>query len=314
MPMQSHQLSSSIAYFRDNFVPFSEANVSIASSGFLYGLTIYTVFTATWNEEHQQLYIFRLDEHYNRLVNSARIMDFADFKARYSFEQFKDTMLELLKRNKAKEDVLVRVMIFVDELAAGTKIRGLRNELAVFVYPMGEILPTNGAHVCVSSWVRTADNMMPARAKVNGTYVNASLMKNEALVNGYDDAIAIDAYGHVAEGTVANLFLVRNGMLITPDTSTDILEGITRSSILMMARDLSIPVIERSVDRSELYAADEAMFTGSSASIVPILTIDRRPVGDGKPGPITTRITDHFSELRRGLLEKNWLTSVYPKD
>jgi branched-chain amino acid aminotransferase len=312
--MPNLNLATSTAFLRDQFVPFGEANISVASSGFLYGLAIYTVFMANWNEEHEQLYIFRLQEHYDRLVNSARIMDFADFKARYTYQQFKDTMLELLQRNNAKENVLVRVMIFVDELAAGTKIRGLKNELAVFVYPMGEILPTSGAHVCVSSWVRAADNMMPARAKVNGTYVNASLMKNEALVNGYDDAIALDQFGHVAEGTVANLFIVRGGTLITPDASTDILEGITRSSILQLAQDLSIPVVERSVDRSELYAADEAMFTGSSARLTPILSIDRKPVGDGKPGPVTQRLSEHFHELRYGLREKNWLTSVYPKD
>jgi branched-chain amino acid aminotransferase len=153
--------------------------------------------------------------------------------------------------------------------------------------------------------------MIPSRAKVNGSYLNGSLMKNEALINGYDDAIAIDTSGHVTEGTVANIFLVRKGILITPDTSTDILEGITRDTIIRVAADMNIPVAERAVDRSELYAADEAMFVGSSARITPIISIDRRPVGTGKPGNITGRLSEHYSDLQRGLLARNWLTSVY---
>jgi branched-chain amino acid aminotransferase len=309
--MKPFTLESSISYFRDQYVPFSESNVSIASSPFLYGLAIYTVFSANWNPQDEQLYAYRLRDHYDRLVNSARIMDFQDFGARYSFEKFHDTMLELIRRNEPREDILVRAMIFVDEISAGTKIRGLRNELAVYVYPMGDIMPRTGAHVCVSSWTRTGDNMMPARAKVTGSYINASLMKNEALQNGYDEAIALDSQGHVAEGTVANIFLIRQGKLITPDTSTDILEGITRSSILHLAAELGIPVEERPIDRSELYIADEAMFVGSSARITPILSIDRRTLGAGQPGPITAKLTKHYHDLRHGLLSHDWLTKVY---
>jgi branched-chain amino acid aminotransferase len=304
-------LATSTAYFRGKFVPFADANVSIASSPFLYGLAIYTVFSATYNPEHKQLYLFRLRDHYDRLVNSARIMDFEDFAARYSFETFQDTMQKLIEKNNVHEDALIRAMVFIDELAAGTRIRGLKNEMAVFVYPMGEVMPAAGAHVCVSSWQRTGDNMMPSRAKVNGSYINASLMKNEAIVNGFDEAISLDTLGHVAEGTVANVFIVRGGTLLTPDTSTDILEGITRDSVLHMAAELDIPVIERAIDRSELYAADEAMFVGSSARITPILSIDRRPVGSGQPGPITKRLSEHYSKLQHGLLAHNWLTGAY---
>ena len=304
-------LKNSTSYLRGEFLPFADANVSIASSPMLYGLTIYTVFSANWSPDHKQLYAFRLREHYERLCNSSRIMDFEDFAKRYSFEQFQDIMLELLRRNEVKEDALVRAMVFVDEIAAGTRIRGLRNEMAVFVYAMGEILPRSGTHVCVSSWVRTGDNMIPSRAKINGSYVNGSLMKNEALVNGYDDAIAVDSHGHVAEGTVANVFLVRGGQLITPDTSTDILEGITRDTVLKTAAELGIPTVERPVDRSELYAAEEAMFVGSSASVTPILSIDRRPVGDGRPGPVTKRLSKHYHDLQHGLLASDWLTPVY---
>ncbi len=304
-------LATSTAYFRGQFVPFAEANVSIASSPFLYGLAIYTVFSATYDPEHKQLYLFRLRDHYDRLVNAARIMDFEDFGARYSYETFEKTMLELVARNDIREDALIRAMVFIDELAAGTRIHGLKNEMAVYVYPMGEIMPRTGAHVGISSWTRTGDNMMPSRAKVNGSYINASLMKNEAIQGGYDEAIALDSLGHVAEGTVANIFIVRGGQLITPDTSTDILEGITRDSIIQIAAELDIPVIERAIDRTELYIADEALFVGSSARVTPIISIDKRTIGGGQPGPITQRLTRHYDDLQHGLLSHDWLTKAY---
>jgi branched-chain amino acid aminotransferase len=304
-------LSNSIAYQRGKYVPFTEATVSIASSPFLYGLAIYTVFSANWNPEHNELYIFRLREHYDRLVTSARIMDFANFADACSFADFENIMLQLLNKNHAREDVLVRVMIYVDELATGTRMHGLKNDLAAFVYPAGEILPRSGARVMVSSWQRTRDNMIPSRAKINGSYVNTSLIKNEALSNGFDDAISLDTSGHVAEGTVANLFFVRGGTLLTPDTSTDILEGITRSTIITSAQRLHISVIERDIDRSELYAMDEAMYVGSSARITPILEIDHRPVGTGKPGATTMRLAEYYHKLQYGEDERHWLTPVY---
>jgi branched-chain amino acid aminotransferase len=298
--MSNFALADSQVYFGESFVSFDKANLSIASSSVLYGLSIYTVFSASWNEQTKQLSIFRLQDHYKRLVNSAKIMDFHSFVETWTAERFEQTMLELLGRNEVQEDVLVRVTVYVDELVAGTKIHGLKNSLSAYVYPMGEILPRSGIHACVSSWQRTADNAIPSRAKVNGSYVNASLMKNEALLNGYDEAIAIDAYGHVSEGTVANLFIVRDGQLITPDAATDILEGITRNSVLSLADDLGIKHQQRSIDRSELYLADEAFMCGSSARITPILSIDKRSVGDGAVGPISQQLMKQYEAVQRG--------------
>lgn len=289
------------AYLRDQFVPFKEANLSIASSPILYGLSVYTVFSANWNEQHQTLHVFRLEDHYKRLVNSAKIMDFHSFAEEWPYEKFKQTMIDLLQKNSVRESVLVRVTIFIDELMAGTRIHDLKNSLSAYIYPVGEILPLSGAHVCVSSWQRTADNAIPSRAKINGSYINASLMKNEALLNGYDEAIAIDQHGHVSEGTIANLFLVKDGVLITPSASTDILEGITRDSVLRLAEYFKIPVVERAIDRSELYTADEAFFCGSSARITPILSIDRRVVGNSnKSGRIASKLTQGYSAIQSG--------------
>lgn len=299
-------------FFRDGFVPFSEANVSVASSPVLYGLSVYTVFDVSFDEETGKLKIFRLKEHYRRLVNSAKILDFDSFAKEWPEEKFIATMQELLTRNNIKQNVLVRCTVFIDELIAGTKIHGLKNSFCAYIYPFGQILPKDGVNMCVSSWMRNMDNSIPAKAKINGSYVNASLMKNEALQNGYDDAIALDHNGHVAESTVANLFIVRDGKLATPDTSTDILEGITRDSLLEIAPTIGIDVEERSIDRTELYKSEEAFICGSSAKIIPVLSIDKRPVGDGKPGPVTKKLIEAYDQI---LLGKNpdlerWITTL----
>lgn len=298
--MKNFSLVDSTVYLRDRFVPFGEANISIASSPVLYGLSVYTVFAATWNKSTKELYVFRLKDHFNRLKNSANIMDFDSFVSDWTYEKFEKIVLELLESNAVEENVLVRATVFIDELAAGTKIHGLKNSLSVYAYPMGEILPRNGIHACVSSWQRTADNAIPSRAKINGSYANASLMKNEALLNGYDEAISLDEHGHVCEGTVANIFIVREGQLITPDPATDILEGITRDTVLRLAEKAKIPIIQRSIDRSELYLADEVFMCGSSAQITPVLSIDKRPVADGKTGPITGRLNSLLDDLQNG--------------
>jgi len=303
---------TSIAYLDGKFIDFKDANLSIASSPILYGLTIYTVMSANWNKEKKQLYIFRLKDHYQRLVNSAKIMDLHSFAENSSYAQFEELITSLLKRNNVKQDVFVRVSVFVDELIAGTKIHGLKNSLSAFVYPSANLYSASGIHCCISSWQRTPDNSQPSRAKVNGSYVNSSLMKNEALLNGYDEAIALDQHGHVTEGTVANLFLVRDGTLLTPDNSTDILEGITRNSIIQLAKDLNIPVTLRPIDRSELYIADEVFMCGSSARITPVLSIDRRPIGSQKSGVLTQKLSKLYNDLQhsKALDTRSWLLQV----
>ena len=308
--MSQFDYQNAEVFFRDDFVPFKEANVSVASSPVLYGLSVYTVFNVNWDEEAKKLVIFRLKDHYKRLVNSAKILDFDSFEIEWKFEKFEKTMLELLERNKVEENVLVRVTLFIDELVAGTKIHGLKNSLSAYIYPFGQILPKDGVNLCISSWVRNMDNSIPAKAKINGSYVNASLMKNEAILNGYDDAIALDHNGHVTESTVANLFIVRNGKLVTPDTSTDILEGITRDSLLNIAPTLGIEVEERSIDRTELYKSEEAFICGSSAKIIPVLSIDKRKVGGGQAGPITQKLMSAYDDILSGKNQQfeKWIT------
>lgn len=299
-----------VVYFRDDFAPFDKANLSIASSPVLYGLSIYTVFNIK-RDKNNKIHLFRLKDHYERLIASAKILDFHSFVAEWSYDKFELAMIRLVQKNNMQEDALVRVTVFIDELIAGTKIHGLKNSLSAYIYPMGEILKRDGANACVSSWQRTPDNSIPSRAKINGSYVNASLMKNEALLNGYDEAIAIDQDGHVSEGTIANIFLVKNGRLITPDSQSDILEGITRNTVMEIAKELKLVVEERTVDRSELYVADEIFFSGSSANITPVLSVDKRPI-TGQIGPITKRISDMYEQIRNGQIERfsDWLTEV----
>jgi branched-chain amino acid aminotransferase len=294
-------------FFRDAFVPFKDANVSIASSPVLYGLSVYTVFSVNWNDVDKKRYAFRLKDHYRRLVNSSAIMDFNKFAAAWPYEKFEATMRELVARNNIEgEDVLVRVTVFVDALIAGTKIHDFPQSLSAYVYSMGAILPRAGVNMCVSSWMHGSDNVIPSRAKVNGGYANNSLIKNEAILNGYDDAIVLDAQGRVTEATVANIFIVRNGVLITPGVSADLLEGITRASVIALARDAGIPVEERTVDRTELYIADEAFISGSSARITPIMSVDKRPMGAAAgglasaPGSITKMIAEKYEAAQRG--------------
>ena len=303
--MTKFKYENGTAFMRDSFVPFKEANLSIASSPVLYGLAVYTVFSLNWNDGEGRLYAFRLPDHYKRLVNSAKIMGFDSFAAKWPYEKFKKMMLELVRKNEIKEDALVRVSIFIDAVIAGTKIAGLPVSLSAFVYPLGRILNPKGINVCVSSWRHVPDDTIPNRAKVNGAYVSNCLMKNEALQNGFDDAIALDHNGHVTEGTVANLFLVRKGTLVTPSVSSDILEGITRDSILAIARDLKIKVEERQVDRTELYIADEAFICGTSARIVPIISIDKRTVGNGKIGPIASKLAEKYLAAQKGMSKEN---------
>ncbi len=309
----AYELQKSKGYFRDGLVNFNEMNISIASAPVLYGLGVYTVFYCGWDARNDQLWAFKLEEHYKRLTQSAKILSFPDFTEQYSFSQFKNLLLDMIRANKIKDNVLVRVSLFVDETLSGTKSLGLKTSLAAFIYPASPLYPASGIHVGISSWARTPDNSIPARAKVHGNYVNATLAKNEALAAGYDEAILLDNQGQVAESTVTNICIVRDGTIISPAPSTDLLEGITVRSIEQLAKHLGIPFVWRTIDRSELSIADEIFITGSSAGVTPVLSINKQPVADGKIGPLTNQIKQLYSDCREAKVEefRNWLTPVY---
>lgn len=311
----AYDLRKSKGYFRDGLVNFDEMQVSVASASVLYGLGVYTVFYAGWDAHNDQLNVFRLEDHYKRLRQSARIMNFPDFAEAYSFSQFQSLLVNLLRVNKIRDNALVRVSYFIDEDLKGTRSLGLKASLAAFAYPASPMYDASGIHVGISSITRTPDNAIPARAKVHGNYVNSTLAKNEMLVAGYDEALMLDSQGQVAESTVSNICVVRDGTIISPGPSTDLLEGITVRSIEALAKHLNIPFVWRAIDRSELGIADEIFLTGSSAGVTPVLSVNKQPVGSGVKGPITTQLSTAYQDARLGKLKEfsSWLTPIYEK-
>ncbi len=286
------------AFLKHKIVSLADANLSVASAAVLYGLSVYTVFPVS--KTSKGLVAFRLRDHYQRLVNSARIIGLDTFEPAWSFEKFTKVVKELVAANKPTKDVFVRATVHVDELVPGTRSRGLSTSLSMFVYEAKPILPQDGARLKTSVWRRIPDYAIPSRAKVNGAYVNSVLARQDAIDCGYDDCIFLDGHGHVCELSAANIFIVRDGVLITPDTMSDLLEGINRKTVLELAHDLKIPVVERGVDLTELYIADEVFACGTSAYIASVKEVDARIIGTGSIGPITQRIRDRHAKLLRG--------------
>ncbi len=287
------------AYFEGKIVPIGEAHVSVASSAVLYGLSVYTVFPLCVTEKG--LAAFRLTDHYQRLLNSARIIGLDTFEKEWTFEKFEKVVRELVKANAPlTEDVFVRATVHATDLVPGTRARGIGTTLSMFIYEAKPIIPQNGARLKTSVWRRIPDYAIPSRAKVNGAYVNSVLGKQDALDSGYDDCIFLDVAGHVCELSAANIFIVRDGVLITPDTTSDLLEGINRRTVLEFAQELGIPYRERDIDLTELYVADEVFACGTSAFIAPIKEIDGRMIGNGDFGPISKKIREKHTKALHG--------------
>lgn len=286
------------AFFGSEIVPAKGANLSVMSSAVLYGLSVYSVFPVC--RTASGLAAFRIRDHFKRLTDSARIVGIDTFERDWTEEKFIETARRLVGVNGVDEDVFLRATVHVNELVPGTRSRGLATSVSMFIYEAAPILPAGGARLKTSVWRRVPDNAIPARAKVNGAYVNSVLAKQDALDSGCDDCIFLDERGHVCELSAANIFIVRDGALITPGASSDILEGITRRTILEIARDMDTPAVERAIDLTELYIADEAFATGTSAFVSPVIEIDKRRVGDGAIGPITATLQKKYQEVLHG--------------
>jgi branched-chain amino acid aminotransferase len=300
-------------YYGNKLIDSKDAKISIASSAVLYGLSVYTVFPVSVNNDDRL--VFRLDDHYQRLIDSARIVGIDTFEQNWSYEKFIKAVKHVLEANKLKSDVYVRATVHVDAELAGTRSRGLSTTLSMFIYDAIPILKSEGSRVKTSVWRRIPDYAIPSRAKVNGAYVNSVLAKQDALDSGYDDCIFLDVDGHVCELSAANVFIVRHGKLITPDTTSDLLEGINRRTVIEIARnELGLEVIERSIDLTELYIADEIFASGTSANVAPIVEVDARLVNNGRPGKITKQLQKIHTEIRNGstnnLKHKVWLTNL----
>jgi len=295
------------AYMDDGIVSINDASLNITSSAILYGLSVYTVFPVLVVGGAKK--IFRLQDHYDRLLKSAKIIGIDTFEKDWNFEKFKEAVSLLVKANDIIERVFVRATVHVDAEVAGTLSRGLSTCLSMFVYEGASILPENGARIKTSVWRRIPDYAIPSRAKVNGAYVNSVLGKQDALDSGYDDCLFLDVSGHVCELSAANIFIVRDGILSTPHAEHDILEGINRKTILELAKDMGIPTSERTIDLTELYIADEIFACGTSAFVTPVLEVDARKVGNAEIGTLTSEIRDRYNTIMEGE-DNNYLTTV----
>ncbi len=302
-----------ICLFEGRYVPLADANVNIMTHAFMYGTGVFEGIRAYWNEEQGQLYGVKIRDHMARIRNSCKVMLMDDVP---SVDQLTAEAVEVLRRNGFREDAYCRPSFYKSTRAIGVKLHGLEHRYYILAIPFGDYVDTTvGIKVGTVSWRRTSDPSIPSRAKITGSYVNPAFSKSEAMLNGFDEALVLSDDGHVSEGSAENIFVVRDGVLITPPVSDDILEGITRASIMELAADLGLPVVERSIDRSEIYIADEAFFCGTGAQISPIIEVDHRPIGSGVVGPITHRIKDRYFDAVRGNLPayRHWLTPVYER-
>ena len=311
-PSPAADLDDLVCYFEGNFVAMRDAKVSIMTHAFMYGTATFEGIRAYWNAEQGKLYGLKLREHVERLRQSCRIMLMTNVP---SVDELTGLIVETIRRNNFREDVYVRPSFYKSTRAIGVRLHHLDNELYIITIPFGNYIDTEaGVRVMSSSWRRNADEALPARGKIVGGYVNMAFQKSEAELNGFDEAIVLTADGHVNEASAANLWMVRDGVAITPPVTDDILEGVTRKAMVELLGNEGVPVEIRSIDRSELYIADEMFLCGTGVQISPVIEIDHRPIGSGGIGPIGRMVRDRYFDAVRGRLPayRHWLTEIEP--
>jgi len=302
------------AFFQKQFMPLPEAKIGILTHALHYGTACFEGIRGNWDNTQERFCIFRLQDHYKRIFNGCRLLK---INLRYSVDELCQLTKELLERSGYREDVYIRPLAYKSSEAVGVRLHNLEDDFLIVVTTLPTYLDIdNGVRCCTSSWRRVDDTMIPPRGKICGIYVNSALAKTEAQESGFDEAILLTQDGHVCEGSGENIFLVLRGELVTPPSSDNILIGITRDTVMKLAKnELDIDTIERQVDRSELYIAEECFFTGTAANIAPILEIDHRPIGTGEIGKITTKLQKLFAEviLGRNPKYRDWYYLVSPK-
>ncbi len=306
------ELAESTVFAGGRFVRYDEAKVGLLTHGLNYGTGCFEGIRGYWNADERELYLLQLREHYERLHASAKILLMT---LPHTVDELVDLTVELCARNRFETNLYIRPLLYKSAEDIGVRLRGVADAFAIIAVPFDKYYDASaGLSVGVSSWRRMDDTIAPARAKITGVYVNSALAKSEAQMNGFDEAIMLSQDGHVSEGSAANLFMVKNGTVYTPDPSQNVLEGITRRTALAMLReDLAMPVVERAIDRSELYTADELFLTGTAAAVTFINAVDHRAVGAGIMGPVTRTLTDKFAVMTAGRDPKyrSFLTAVY---
>ena len=302
------------AFFQGKIVPYSKAKVGVLTHGLNYGTSVFGGLRAYCNEEEEQLYIFRPYDHYRRFLNSAQLLC---MQLDHTPESLTKLTVDLVRVEDYHCDIYIRPLAYKTDEIVGVKLHGLHEDLSICAIPFDRYMADDtNAHVTISSWRRVDDNIIPARGKIAGAYANSAFIKTDAVRAGFDEALVLTQEGHISEGSAMNFFMVRDGILVTPPITENILEGITRRSVIELAHEeLGIPVQERPVDRTEVYLCDELFLTGTAAQITAVTRVDFRQVGTGKMGPITAHLYQLFNDLLRGRVPKyhHWLTPVYEK-
>lgn len=300
------------AFFNHQIVPYEEATVGLLNHALNYGTAVFGGLRGYWNEQEEQLYVFRPLDHFTRLIQSAKLLR---MEIGYTAEELANILRDLLRTENYHENVYVRPLAYKASEGIGVKLHGLEDAFSMVSLPFGQyVSKEEGLHVCFSAWQRVNDNSIPARGKVAGSYVNSALIKSDAVLSGYDEALVLTASGHLSEGSAANVMLVRNGAIITAPVTDDILEGITRRTIIQLAREeLGIEVIERPIDRTEVYIADECLMCGTGMQLAAVTQVEHRPIGTGQMGEITDQLRHLYFDVVSGRIEKyrHWLMPVY---
>jgi len=301
------------AYFQKRIVPLEEARVPVMTHAFLYGTGVFEGIRGNWSDEQGATLLFRPREHFERLAMSAQIMQIGMV---HTVDELMDICAQVVAKCGYREDVYLRPIAYKSGEVIGPRMHDVEDDYLLFVIPFGNYLDLDAGIRCqTSTWRRVPDTSIPARAKVTGLYVNSALAKTEAMQNGYDEAIMLNDDGHVSEGSGENIVIVRHGRLITPERSDNVLEGITLQSVFELAREeLGLEIIERTIDRTELYIADEVFLTGTAAHLSPVIEVDRRAIGSGGIGPVTSKLQKLFFDCLRGRHPKYapWVQAVSP--
>ena len=304
-------MNAKTLFMNGEYIPAEQGVISVRTHAFAYGTGCFEGIRGYWNEETQQVYLFRLREHYERLLRSCKILR---INLPYTIDELIEMSTELVRRNGQKQDVYLRPVAYKSDEIIGVRLHDTHDDYILTSEPMGNYVEIGGLRCGVSAWRRIDDNALPARAKITGSYVNAAFAKTEAIQNGFDEAILLTHEGHVSEGSAENIFLFINNELVTPSVTENILLGVTRDTIIKVAQnDLGLTVRERPIDRTELYVADEIFLCGTGAQIAPVVEVDHNPVGTGEVGPIGQQLQDLYFDIVRGRNAKysEWCTPVY---
>ncbi len=301
----------SYAFLHSEFIPLEDAKVGIMTHALHYGTAVFEGIRGNWNEDKKQVYIFRLKEHYERLAQGSAVLQ---MELPYSVDELCKITVDLVKKGDFKEDIYIRPLSYKSSEAMGVRLHNLDNDFLVFAMPWGRYIDVDACRCCISSWRRPADNVIPPSAKITGLYINNAFTKTEAQSRGYDEGIMLSQDGNVSEGSGENIFLIKNGRLYTPTTKDSILKGITRDTVMTLAKnELGIDTIEKKIDLVELYNADECFLTGTAAHLTPVSEVENKKIGTGEVGEITLKLQKLYFDVIKGKNEKyiDWCTPVY---